>query len=118
MPDNASIRSPRRMFFRPALMPMLFVWAMLLAISQAGMAAASSAPANRQLPGHQAIVVAAHPLAVDAGVAVLKRGGSALDAAVAVQAMLGLVEPHSSGLRSEESRVGKGSVSTCGSRWT
>jgi gamma-glutamyltranspeptidase / glutathione hydrolase len=45
-----------------------------------------------------AIVVAAHPLAVDAGTAVLRRGGSAIDAAVAVQAMLGLVEPQSSGL--------------------
>src|SRR3546814_9063910 len=45
-----------------------------------------------------AVVVAAHPLAVDAGTAVLRRGGSAIDAAVAVQAMLGLVEPQSSGL--------------------
>src|SRR3546814_19233912 len=40
-----------------------------------------------------AVVVAAHPLAFDAGTAVLRRGGSAIDAAVAVQAMLGLVEP-------------------------
>jgi gamma-glutamyltranspeptidase/glutathione hydrolase len=43
-------------------------------------------------------VVAAHPLAVDAGTAVLRRGGSAMDAAVAVQMMLGLVEPQSSGI--------------------
>src|SRR3546814_9861407 len=34
----------------------------------------------------------------DLGTAVLRRGGSAIDAAVAVQAMLGLVEPQSSGL--------------------
>src|SRR3546814_17908506 len=46
----------------------------------------------------EAVVVAAHPLAVDAGTAGLRRGGSAIDAAVAVQAMLGLVEPQSSGL--------------------
>ena len=43
-------------------------------------------------------VAAANPLAVEAGMAVLRRGGSAVDAAVAVQAVLGLVEPQSSGL--------------------
>jgi gamma-glutamyltranspeptidase/glutathione hydrolase len=45
-----------------------------------------------------AMVAAANPLAVAAGVKVLKAGGSAADAAVAVQAVLGLVEPQSSGL--------------------
>jgi gamma-glutamyltranspeptidase/glutathione hydrolase len=44
------------------------------------------------------IVSAAHPLAVEAGERVLREGGSAVDAAVAVQAVLGLVEPQSSGL--------------------
>ena len=43
-------------------------------------------------------VAAAHPMAVEAGLAVLARGGSAVDAAVAVQAMLSLVEPQSSGI--------------------
>jgi gamma-glutamyltranspeptidase/glutathione hydrolase len=43
-------------------------------------------------------VAAANPYAVEAGLAVLSAGGSAADAAVAVQAMLGLVEPQSSGL--------------------
>jgi gamma-glutamyltranspeptidase/glutathione hydrolase len=45
-----------------------------------------------------AMVVAANPLAVEAGLGVLRRGGSAVDAAVAVQAVLSLVEPQSSGL--------------------
>ncbi|MFN3353128.1 MAG: gamma-glutamyltransferase family protein [Brevundimonas sp.] len=44
------------------------------------------------------LVAAANPLAVEAGMEVLRRGGSAVDAAVAVQAVLGLVEPQSSGL--------------------
>ena len=43
-------------------------------------------------------VSAANPHAVAAGMAVLDRGGTAADAAVAVQAVLGLVEPQSSGL--------------------
>ena len=45
-----------------------------------------------------AMVAAANPHAVEAGLAVLRRGGSAVDAAVAVQAALSLVEPQSSGL--------------------
>ena len=44
------------------------------------------------------MVAAAHPLAVEAGYEVLREGGSAADAAVAVQMVLGLVEPQSSGL--------------------
>jgi len=44
------------------------------------------------------MVAAANPLATDAGYQVLKAGGSALDAAIAVQMVLTLVEPQSSGL--------------------
>ena len=43
-------------------------------------------------------VAAANPLATDAGYQVLKAGGSAIDAAVAVQMVLTLVEPQSSGI--------------------
>lgn len=43
-------------------------------------------------------VAAANPLATDAGYQVLKAGGSAVDAAVAVQMVLALVEPQSSGI--------------------
>ena len=44
------------------------------------------------------MVVAANPLASDAGLEILRAGGSAVDAAVAVQMVLGLVEPQSSGI--------------------
>jgi len=43
-------------------------------------------------------VAAANPLAADAGYRILKAGGSAIDAAIAVQMVLSLVEPQSSGI--------------------
>ncbi len=44
------------------------------------------------------IVATAHPLATEAGWFILAQGGTAVDAAIAVQLVLGLVEPQSSGL--------------------
>ena len=85
----------RRLAVRPALV--LFAASMLLAGCQ-------SAPRGGEMPTPQLVtpgpagVAAAHPLAVEAGLAVLARGGSAADAAVAVQSMLSLVEPQSSGI--------------------
>lgn len=58
----------------------------------AGPAAAPAPAASSQM------VAAANPYAAEAGMAVLRRGGTAVDAAVAIQAMLSLVEPQSSGL--------------------
>lgn len=62
--------------------------------------AATPQPAPSAAPpgGGQGMVSSAHPLATRAGMEVLEAGGSAIDAAIAVQAMLGLVEPQSSGL--------------------
>lgn len=45
-----------------------------------------------------AMVAAADPRAVEAGLEVLRRGGHAVDAAIAVHTVLGLVEPQSSGI--------------------
>lgn len=60
--------------------------------------AAISAPETAAAQQVEPFVIAANPLAAKAGQDVLKRGGSAIDAAIAVQAMLSLVEPQSSGL--------------------
>jgi gamma-glutamyltranspeptidase / glutathione hydrolase len=57
-----------------------------------GFTAKTIAYANKDM------VAAANPLAVDAGVKILAAGGSAVDAAIAVQMVLNLVEPQSSGI--------------------
>src|SRR2546422_10212573 len=56
------------------------------------------------------IVAAESPLAAQAGVEILERGGNAVDAAIAGNAMMGVIAP----MRSEERRVGK----ECRSRWS
>ena len=55
-------------------------------------------PLSAKTSTARVMVSAANPLAVEAGVKVLRAGGLAIDAAVAVQAILGLVEPQSSGV--------------------
>lgn len=63
-----------------------------------GLAALLAACASKPEPRAEAIVSAAHPLAVQAGEEILRQGGSATDAIIATMAALGLVEPQSAGL--------------------
>jgi len=60
-----------------------------------------SAPVARAAePAHATkyMVATANPLATETGLGVLRRGGSAVDAAIAIQMVLTLVEPQSSGI--------------------
>jgi len=87
-------------------------WIGLAAVIVA-MALANSAPAQAQraepeatsgraekalVRGEAQMVVAAHPLAAEAGREMLRAGGSAMDAAIAAQMVLNLAEPQSSGI--------------------
>jgi gamma-glutamyltranspeptidase / glutathione hydrolase len=60
--------------------------------------AASGWTGKTGLTAQRFMVAAANPLATQAGYEILRAGGSALDAAIAVQMVLGLVEPQSSGI--------------------
>src|SRR5262245_22824265 len=55
-------------------------------------------PAQPAATAKSYMVAAANALAVDAGIELLRAGGSAADAAIGVQLVLNLVEPQSSGL--------------------
>lgn len=60
--------------------------------------AATGVVKKQTVINQRAMVVAANPYASDAGLNILKQGGSAIDAAIAVQLVLTLVEPQSSGI--------------------
>ena len=75
------------------------VWAMACCVPSSASEAAQLARAPQpSSKSSSALVAAANPLAADAGAEILREGGSAADAAVAIQAVLGLVEPQSSGV--------------------
>lgn len=70
----------------------------IAALSVVGLSACATVAAQTAPSAAEPFVIAANPLAAEAGRKVLERGGSAVDAAVAIQAMLSLVEPQSSGV--------------------
>lgn len=73
---------------------------------EAGTDATSDAPVSIDLVGTEAanvrsrnwMIATANPIASEAGATILRNGGNAIDAMVAVQLSLGLVEPQSSGI--------------------
>lgn len=81
-----------------AVAPEIATEAGTMALSEAALAAVAARDAGQPVTSENWMLAAANPLAVEAGADVLRAGGTAADAMVAVQAVLGLVEPQSSGL--------------------
>ena len=99
-------RSSARFYRRSSASRRFAVAAILVAISLG--AQAQPGPSPPETPGgwtpkklataKKYMVSAAHPLAVEAGLKVLDQGGNAIDAMVATQLVLNLVQPNASGL--------------------
>ena len=86
----------------PMLRPLISAGAIVLLLWTSAMIA--DTPLPRPVPGRSlvatrlGIVAASQPLAARAGVQVLERGGSAVDAAIAANAVMGLMEPTGNGI--------------------
>ncbi len=81
------------------LVPTLGIWLPLNAqVNWRSPESLQSSYRNISSASGQALVVTANPLASDAAIRTLKKGGTAMDAIVTAQAVLTVVEPQSSGL--------------------
>lgn len=80
----------------------LWVWCLIAVFLTVGFGQgavfAADTPDKRDVLAANGVVAAAHPLAAQAGVEILKQGGNAFDAAIATSFMLNVVEPNASGM--------------------
>src|SRR6185436_9326219 len=90
-------RSRKRMKVSSGLARLLLGFVFATAAAQAGLAAVPATPTPTGLAARH-MIVAAEPDAAAAGLAMLRNGGSAVDAAIAAQMVLTLEEPQSSGI--------------------
>jgi gamma-glutamyltranspeptidase/glutathione hydrolase len=76
----------------------ILIFTMGLVLSSADRVTGKMFATRSEVIGTHGMVAASHPLAAQIGIDILKKGGTAVDAAIAVNAALGLMEPTSSGI--------------------
>ena len=86
------LKTLQRRTLKPLVLAFFFTWVSACSSPE------HRAEGTRSKLDQRAMVVTANPHATRAGADVLRAGGSAVDAAIAIQAVLSLVEPQSSGL--------------------
>lgn len=75
-----------------------FLWCFLLGLLKLEAAPVPTPPVVHRAAGTGGAVASSHPLATQAGIQVLRVGGNAIDAAVGIGLMLGVVDGHNSGI--------------------
>ncbi|MCK5055520.1 MAG: gamma-glutamyltransferase [Candidatus Aminicenantes bacterium] len=81
-----------------SLLLILLIFCLSMALFSADRLTGKMFATRSEVISTEGMVCASQPLAVQIGIAILKKGGNAIDAAIAVNAALGLMEPTSSGI--------------------
>ncbi len=80
------------------MFPLRWLWILGVALTVIWCASAETPVVVTPVTAPHGMVVAAHPQAAEAGAAVLRAGGNAIDAAIATSLCVGVAEPYGSGL--------------------